>query len=265
MPTTYTHDLYGKLIYRQLPKEMKTRIRAHGDLYRIGLHGPDILFYYMVSKNPVSQYGVKMHKRDAADFFEQGMRKARETEDEELYAYMIGFGCHYLLDSDLHPHVNELHMRKIVSHTAVEKELDRTLMIETGRNPYIYRPSDAVKVTWHYAEVIHRAIPEVCTMNIYLSLHMMKLLTNRMVCNDRGRKRRVVEGVLTRMPIREGKDLSQHFMAEHPEAGSEKAVRMLKRRFRRSLHLAPEYLQELDALYRSEAPLCERWHCTYNG
>ena len=38
MPTTYTHDLFGKKIYRALPAEMKRVIRAHGDLYRIGLH-----------------------------------------------------------------------------------------------------------------------------------------------------------------------------------------------------------------------------------
>ena len=44
MPTTYTHDLFGKKIYRQLPDEMKKVIRKNGDLYRIGLHGPDILF-----------------------------------------------------------------------------------------------------------------------------------------------------------------------------------------------------------------------------
>ena len=54
MPTTYAHDLFGKEVYKKLPSDMKALIRRHGDLYRIGLHGPDILFYYMVSKNPVT-------------------------------------------------------------------------------------------------------------------------------------------------------------------------------------------------------------------
>ncbi len=265
MPTTHTHDLYGKLIYRQMPDEMKRIIRTHGELYRIGLHGPDILFYYMVSKNPVSQFGVKMHKGEAAAFFERGMKRAKETKDEELYAYLIGFGCHYLLDSALHPHVNLLHRKKIVTHTAVEKELDRMLMIETGRNPYVFRPSDAVKVTYHYAEVIHRAIPEIKTGNIYLSLHMMKFLTNRMVCNDKGRKRKIIETILTRLPIKEGKDLSQHFMSKDPEQGSEQAVRMLRRRFQYAISGDLPFLLELDALYRSDGALGERWNFTYNG
>ena len=49
MPTTYAHDLFGKEVYKKLPSDMKALIRRYGDLYRIGLHGPDILFYYMVS------------------------------------------------------------------------------------------------------------------------------------------------------------------------------------------------------------------------
>ena len=45
MPTTYTHDLFGKKVYRQLPEEIRKVIRENGNLFRIGLHGPDILFY----------------------------------------------------------------------------------------------------------------------------------------------------------------------------------------------------------------------------
>lgn len=71
MPTTYAHDLFGKEVYRRLPADMKAVIRRHGELYRIGLHGPDILFYYMVSKNPVSQFGVQMLKRRRRRFLKR--------------------------------------------------------------------------------------------------------------------------------------------------------------------------------------------------
>ena len=79
MPTTYAHDLFGKEVYKRLPSDMKALIRRHGDLYRIGLHGPDILFYYMVSKNPVTQFGIEMHHEKARAFFEEGMRRSEET------------------------------------------------------------------------------------------------------------------------------------------------------------------------------------------
>lgn len=46
MPTTYTHDLFGKKVYQGLSQEMRQLLRTHRDLYRIGLHGPDIFFYH---------------------------------------------------------------------------------------------------------------------------------------------------------------------------------------------------------------------------
>ena len=59
MPTTYAHDLFGKRVYRKLSAKLQHLIRSNGNLYRIGQHGPDILFYYFISKNPVTQYGVQ--------------------------------------------------------------------------------------------------------------------------------------------------------------------------------------------------------------
>ena len=72
MPTTYAHDLFGKKIYHKLPKEMQMVIQRNVNLYRIGLHGPDILFYHML-KPKVSTTGIRMHKEKAAPFFERGM------------------------------------------------------------------------------------------------------------------------------------------------------------------------------------------------
>ena len=98
MPTTYAHDLFGKRVYRKLSAKLQHLIRSNGNLYRIGQHGPDILFYYFISKNPVTQYGVQMHGRKAREFFEKGMAKVREEKNPALMAYLLGFGCHYILD-----------------------------------------------------------------------------------------------------------------------------------------------------------------------
>ena len=68
MPTTYAHDLFGQKVYRQLPDQVKEIIRKNGELYRIGLHGPDIFFYYFIFKNHVSSVGYRMHKEKARAF-----------------------------------------------------------------------------------------------------------------------------------------------------------------------------------------------------
>lgn len=44
MPTTYTHDKFGKDVYKKLPEHIKAVIRKGKGVYRIGQHGPDIFF-----------------------------------------------------------------------------------------------------------------------------------------------------------------------------------------------------------------------------
>ena len=153
MPTTYTHDLFGKIVYKQLPEEIRKVIRKNGDLFRIGLHGPDILFYDLTNLS-VSSIGVEMHSIPAASFFLRGMSMVRARDDERLLAYLLGFGCHYLLDSVCHPYVEDMAKAKVITHTLLEKEFDRTLMLETNKNPYHFYPSDCIVPKVSYARVI---------------------------------------------------------------------------------------------------------------
>ena len=90
MPTTYAHDLFGKEVYKRLPSDMKALIRRHGDLYRIGLHGPDILFYYMVSKNPVTQFGIEMHHEKQEPFLKKGCGRSEEMMMRHFLHIFLG-------------------------------------------------------------------------------------------------------------------------------------------------------------------------------
>lgn len=264
MPTTYAHDLFGKKIYHELPGEMQTVIRKNVNLYRIGLHGPDILFYHML-KPKVSTTGIRMHKEKAAPFFERGMAIVRDTHDEKLLAYLIGFGCHYLLDSACHPYIEDMAEKKVITHTLLEKEFDRTLMLETHKNPYHYYPACGVMPRITYARVIHRAIPKVATGDILSSLRRMKLITNCLVYDNKGRRKKFLT-VLSRLA---GKKLSasmmEYFMAKDPVPGSAVPVHALHGLYDRELKEAPQYLEELFGLLRKDRPLSERWQKTYNG
>lgn len=265
MPTTYTHDLFGKRIYQKMPVEIRELIRENEALYRIGLHGPDILFYYMISKNPVSQFGVRMHDEQANYFFERGMYVARKTGNRALKAYLLGFGCHYLLDSYCHPFVNEMAEKEIISHTLLEKEFDRYLMSKTGKDPLKYRPSDCIKARFSFAAVIREAIPEIKISNIYVSLKMMKFLTNLMVCNDGGRRRKLIGKILSRSKKKETVELLEHFMTLTPSANSRKPVEQLNQLFEEAVEEAPEFIKELYQLTVQDRALSDRWKRTYNG
>lgn len=265
MPTTYAHDLFGKRVYRKLPDELKEVIRENGDLYRIGLHGPDILFYFMVSKNPVSAFGVKMHSEKARAFFEEGMARVRETKSRPLLAYMLGFGCHYLLDSVCHPYVDEVDKSGELSHTLLEKEFDRCLMLETGKNPLHFYPSDCIVPKREYAEVIHKVLPLINTTCIHISLKMMKFLTNLMVCDDNGRRRGVIKRIMGFGGKKNQDVLIEHFMLREPVTGSAHLVAKLEKLYDQAVQAAPAELMELYLLSKEEKPLSQRWDRTYNG
>ena len=61
MPATYAHYKFGKKVYRALPSELRKIIKENGAAYMLGLHGPDLLFYYRpYFKNRINQRGVEM-------------------------------------------------------------------------------------------------------------------------------------------------------------------------------------------------------------
>ena len=100
MPATYAHYKFGKKVYRALPGELREMIKENKAAYLLGLHGPDLLFYYhSYSKNRINQLGVKMHEETARSFFEKARKQYRKRPNYVLLSYLCGFMCHYMLDS----------------------------------------------------------------------------------------------------------------------------------------------------------------------
>ena len=46
MPAAYAHYYFGKKVYKTLPKQEQEIIREGKYAFLLGLHGPDLLFYY---------------------------------------------------------------------------------------------------------------------------------------------------------------------------------------------------------------------------
>ena len=139
MPATYAHFKYGKLVYRALPRKDKKVInmsRGTKAAYLIGLHGPDLLFYYRcVSFNRINRLGRKMHRTSASEFFEHGRDVYRESRDPVLLSYLCGFMCHFILDSECHPYINMYAGNHDVGHLGIETDFDRALMEADGLDP----------------------------------------------------------------------------------------------------------------------------------
>lgn len=136
MPATYAHYEFGKKVYRALPEEIKEIIRENKPAYLLGLHGPDLFFYYRPwKKNWVNQLGVQLHREKASAFFEKGRLTYQRRPSYVLLSYLCGFICHFMLDSQCHPYISCYMEEKDLGHMEIETDFDRYLMERAGLNP----------------------------------------------------------------------------------------------------------------------------------
>ncbi len=135
MPSTYAHYVFGKKVLSLLtgaPAAAAKRCRA---LYDIGLHGPDLLFYYKpLGSDRVNRIGFGMHAEPASKFFLPAAEIVKNgTEADAAYAY--GFICHFALDAACHSYIENKIRLSGVTHTEIESEFDRFLLLSEGREP----------------------------------------------------------------------------------------------------------------------------------
>ena len=110
MPAIYAHDRFGAKVSELVNGQLKDTIHAHYTQFQIGLQGPDIFFFYRPwSKNKVNQYGTHLHGISAYPFFKHALLVVRKKgRGSKEYAYLIGFICHFILDSECHPYVEKM-------------------------------------------------------------------------------------------------------------------------------------------------------------
>ena len=117
MPAGYTHYCFGKDVYKHLDDQnIKDLLLRNENCFLIGLHGPDIFFYERWNK-----IARKMHQEKANTFFE----KAQDIiQSEAQLAYILGFICHYLLDSQMHPYIKRMIKNTNMDHFEIESDYD---------------------------------------------------------------------------------------------------------------------------------------------
>ena len=85
MPSTYAHYRMGQEVLEQVSDPARSIIMKHKQLYDIGLHGPDILFYYHpLRTNPVNAIGYGLHERSGKYFFGKAAEIIEKAHDTTL-------------------------------------------------------------------------------------------------------------------------------------------------------------------------------------
>ena len=175
MPSTYAHYRMGQEVFEQLSGSARAIITENKQLYDIGLHGPDILFYYHpLITNSVNSIGYGLHEHTGKYFFERAAKIIETSSDKrEAFAYIFGFICHFALDSTCHGYIDEKIAQSGVSHTEIEVEFDRSLMEEDGWNPVCHELTGHIIASMKNAEVIAPFFSGTSSKQIEKSLNGM--------------------------------------------------------------------------------------------
>lgn len=172
MPAFYAHYRFGKQVVEEMKRRAKEErtasaidaesvqesmgetdwkglvrtIERHRTQFDIGLQGPDIFFFYRpYAPSAVARYGHHLHKVSALPFFENGLSVVeRHGRDSGQYAYLLGFICHFALDSQCHPRIAEMIEETGVQHLELEEELEKYLLRRDGEEPLRFPLTDLV-------------------------------------------------------------------------------------------------------------------------
>ncbi len=187
MPSAYAHYRLGERVRNSVGKAEKRIIDAHPELFYIGLHGPDILFYYRPFKeNPVSEAAHEMHRKTGRSFFSSADSVIRTGREKDAHlAYIYGFICHFALDASCHAYINKKAAEGDFSHAEIESELDRELMVMDGLDPVSHKLTEHIVSSKQNAEIISDFYRSITPGQVKLSIKSMVFCLNALTAPSR--------------------------------------------------------------------------------
>ena len=186
MPTTYAHWRFGDKCIRMLPDDLQNIILNNRAIFDYGVHGPDIFFYYNCLKhNEVNCYGSAMHDIPYKDTLAQIKENFKKTENKDMaLSYLLGFTCHFTLDSYCHGFIEKVDETMPYSHGKIESQFDRYLLIKDGFNPVTKSVTDMFHPDEKMAKVISGLFNKFDEDIIYKTLKDQKLYLNLLKDNS---------------------------------------------------------------------------------
>lgn len=162
MPAAYAHHRFGETCLNRMNPKMRMICMKYRELYDIGVHGPDILFYYNpLTSNKVNRHGQELHNWTGAQFFTVAKYSFQEATEHRkaMMAYLLGFLAHFVLDSGCHDFIEESAEESGLSHNLIESQYETFLMEKDGLNPMKVDRSGTLHPSMSNAEIISRFFP----------------------------------------------------------------------------------------------------------
>lgn len=262
MPSNYAHYRFGKQLLSSLPADVRRPIQRFRRLYDMGLHGPDLFFYHnFLTKDIVASLGQKYHHQTGREYFTHACQRLLREPTEAGIAYLYGVLAHFCLDSVFHPFVLKHTESGAISHTELETEFDRFLLLKDGvAEPHIYDCSGHMKLTRGECVTVAEFYPPVTADNVLSSLRSMSRSVKAMAVPE-GAKRRFVKKALsvTKPSIR-------HLMIPtHPVRACAALDEEMMMLYNEAAELYPQLVQQVMAHMAYNAYLGSSFDRTFDG
>ena len=256
MPAVYAHYKFGKEVYRSLPSDIRQIIKENRPAFLLGLHGPDLLFYYRAyAKNRVNRLGVKMHREPAADFFERGRSVYRQRPNYVLLSYLCGFLCHFMLDSECHPYISRYMKEHRLGHLEIETDFDRDLLRKDGHDPVTHNCTRHLMRDLDTEEAIASVLDGVTADEVDESIVGFHKVIRLFQCKSAG-KARAMTAFFTLLGQKKG--LAGLIMTDEPDPKCAESRKALKERMDWAVKPAAEEIVNYVRAIQGEDPLSVR-------
>ncbi len=244
MPSSYAHYRFGVAALNMLPADTVRSVQRFRRLYDVGLHGPDLFYYYRpVASRGTGILGIKYHEQTGKNFFTRICRAIRMERSEAASAYLYGVLCHYVLDSTLHPYILETAEKNGVTHAAMETEFDRYLLeLDCKLPPDGKRLTEHLQLTEGECDTVARFYPPATAKTVKGAL-ATTIQVNRLITLPEGPGRKVLEKGLGLV----AKELQGMLMSAKADPACAPLNEGLLQRYEEALSRFPEFLQQMQA------------------
>ena len=173
MPATVTHAFFAKDVYDILPSEIQDCL----DVDRSKMFGQSVdslMFYNLFSfarGKRIRHFQSYFHTHHTQEFFINLLRYMKETPDldKDTYSFLLGFICHYALDSTLHPYIiyrtgifdkkNPSTYKYNNVHAFMESFLDNDMIMRRMKtNPYHFHHTKFCFDIYPFSSTLKKAI-----------------------------------------------------------------------------------------------------------
>ena len=225
MPGFTTHYLFGQQAYQLIQSEsLRRSIQKRHTVYSLGLQGPDIFFYDILSAAAKKNPGTTAHTADTRKFLRYLLESpeifTQKKERRTAQVYILGFIGHYLLDTACHPYIYAMtrysrHPKGYLGkHLLLETDVDSALLWHYERRlPSEFHQSESIALSKEQKNTVatllyfafSRTYPKlgITKRRIFHAIHAMQLGT-KLLYDPSGRKKsalRRLESVFFGYPL----------------------------------------------------------------